>query len=130
MHTYSNQHSINSRLSESNINYQIDPVQDKSQKLSQIKGKKSISRPDSSSKSKSHVGIKSDSGSKLVQSREDGGSSEEVSDSEETVHFKVLKSWESDYLRGCYATRGPMLYAMEKFPEKLNYEGIICYQII
>lgn len=47
-------------------------------------------------------------------------------DKEKTPHQKVLMSWETDYLRGSKATRGPILYAMEKFPEKLEHDGKLC----
>ena len=44
-----------------------------------------------------------------------------LEDSEESrTHYRVLMSWESDYLRGSKATRGPILYAMEKLPEELK----------
>ena len=44
-----------------------------------------------------------------------------LEDSEEVrTHFRVLMSWEADYLRGSKATRGPILYAMEKEPEQLH----------
>ena len=39
---------------------------------------------------------------------------------ESRTHYRVLMSWESDYLRGSKATRGPILYAMEKVPDQLN----------
>lgn len=44
-----------------------------------------------------------------------------LQDSEESrTHYRVLMSWETDYLRGTKATRGPILYAMEKVREQLD----------
>ena len=49
-----------------------------------------------------------------------------LQDSEESrTHYRVLMSWETDYLRGSKATRGPILYAMEKVREQLDsIEGV------
>ena len=44
-----------------------------------------------------------------------------LQDSEESrTHYRVLMSWETDYLRGSKATRGPILYAMEKVRDQLD----------
>ena len=44
-----------------------------------------------------------------------------LEDSDESrTHFRVLMSWESDYLRGSKATRGPILYVMETMRGKLD----------
>ena len=88
------------------------------------------------SKSKSQTGMEwkggdessgpgpSKSGSnKSALARKDGGGKED-SEGEESLHFKALRSWEADCTRGTKATRGPMLYMMEKFPEKLNFDGM------
>ena len=51
----------------------------------------------------------------------DGVDDRVLEDKEESrTHFRVLMSWESDYLRGTKATRGPILYAMEKLPSQLR----------
>jgi hypothetical protein len=52
-----------------------------------------------------------------------------LQDSEESrTHYRVLMSWEADYLRGSKATRGPILYAMEKVREQLDsIEGVYTY---
>ena len=49
-----------------------------------------------------------------------------LQDSEESrTHYRVLMSWEADYLRGTKATRGPILYAMEKVRDQLDsIEGV------
>lgn len=55
--------------------------------------------------------------------RRDGSIAEDrvLEDSDESrTHFRVLMSWESDYLRGSKATRGPILYVMDKMPEQLE----------
>ncbi len=36
-----------------------------------------------------------------------------------STHTKILLSWETDADRGSMATRGPVLYALERIPEKL-----------
>ena len=54
-----------------------------------------------------------------------------LQDSEESrTHYRVLMSWESDYLRGSKATRGPILYAMEKVREQLDTIEGVCVFVI
>ena len=57
-----------------------------------------------------------------TRSRGSAGHDDRVlEDKEESrTHYRVLMSWESDYLRGSKATRGPILYAMERLPEQLE----------
>ncbi len=57
------------------------------------------------------------------------GASEMMMDDGVSVHHKVLKSWETDYIRGYKATRGPILYVMENFPDKLNFQGLYVLQL-
>lgn len=42
---------------------------------------------------------------------------------QESAHYKVLMSWELDLALGRNAKHGPILYAIEKFPEKLKCKG-------
>ena len=41
-------------------------------------------------------------------------------DSTTGTHHRILMSWERDYPLGLAATRAPVLYALDKIPEKLK----------
>lgn len=67
------------------------------------------------------VGMQNQTKSCGSASQNTSGDDRILEDSEESrTHYRVLMSWESDYLRGSKATRGPILYAMEKLPEELE----------
>lgn len=45
---------------------------------------------------------------------------------DESTHYKSLKRWEEDVKRGSEAEHGPVLYALDKLPEKLAGNGKGC----
>lgn len=84
-----------------------------------VPGYKQRASPGSSFKNRR----KTDSRLKNVVKPQHRSAEVEEDDDEGSAHHKVLKSWEADYYRGTKATRGAMLYALEKVPEKLESDG-------
>lgn len=75
----------------------------------------------------SRLGVDLQSGSIAANTSEDVGENgrkcrKRIPESE-SIHFRSLRRWEEDLEKGDRAEHGPVLYAMEKMPEKLCGQG-------
>lgn len=98
---------------ESNSNFVLGTNLDPIQKLG------SELKPDA----RSGVNLPSGSGTAVEDVSDSGKKGRRKIPEDQSSHFKSLKKWEEDLTKGDEAEHGPMLYAMEKMPEKLHGEG-------